>query len=99
MLARKARIESKRVRPVAGCVIAPYAPLNAPRSARVCRLASTTLSPAPTLKLRLLGGFAAEAGDTTIALPTRKARALLAYLALAPQRSQEREKLSGLFWG
>jgi DNA-binding SARP family transcriptional activator len=62
-------------------------------------LASTTLSPAPTLKLRLLGGFAAEAGDTTIALPTRKARALLAYLALAPQRSQEREKLSGLFWG
>src|SRR5262245_34138060 len=54
---------------------------------------------APRLKLTLLGGFAASVGDTPVTLPTRKARALVAYLALAPQLSRERETLSGLLWG
>ncbi len=55
--------------------------------------------PGPRLKLTLLGGFAASVGDTPVTLPTRKARALVAYLALAPQQSRERETLSGLLWG
>jgi len=54
---------------------------------------------APRLKLTLLGGFAASVGDTPVTFPTRKARALVAYLALAPRQSRERETLSGLLWG
>jgi TolB-like protein/DNA-binding SARP family transcriptional activator len=51
------------------------------------------------LKLSLLGGM--EIVDGTIGGQplTRKARALLAYLALHPNQSHSREKLAGIFWG
>ncbi len=49
--------------------------------------------------LRLLGGFRLWADGGTIALPTRKAEALLAYLALQPDQRHGRETLAALLWG
>src|ERR1051325_7847309 len=52
------------------------------------------------LKLELLGGFVARFGDgRTCQLPTRKAEALLAYLARPTGRFHSREKLAALLWG
>lgn len=51
------------------------------------------------LQLRLLGGFELEsAGGAPIALPPKKARALLAYLALSSGRPQSRDRLAALLW-
>ncbi len=52
------------------------------------------------LRLTLLGGFHAqlEAGAALV-LPTRKAQALLAYLALPLGQAHPREKLATLLWG
>jgi DNA-binding SARP family transcriptional activator len=52
------------------------------------------------LCLTLLGGFQArlEPGSP-LALPTRKAQALLAYLALPCGRAHPRDKLAALLWG
>src|SRR5688500_5288015 len=63
-------------------------PGNSPNSA----------STAPRLELSVLGGFMARVDDVAVKFPTRKARALVAYLALAPQNTCDREKLSGVFW-
>jgi DNA-binding SARP family transcriptional activator/energy-coupling factor transporter ATP-binding protein EcfA2 len=52
-----------------------------------------------TFELTLLGAFGARHGETAVSLPTRKAQALLAYLALAPDRAHERDTLCGLLWG
>src|SRR5215468_2869736 len=55
-----------------------------------------------TLKLRLLGAFAIEAGaerSLAPAIRSRKARALLAYLAMKPDGSAGREELATLLWG
>lgn len=55
---------------------------------------------AEAARLRLFGDFALEdPSGRPIALPLRKAEAVLAYLALAPDRSSTREKLAGLLWG
>ena len=52
------------------------------------------------LTLTVLGGFQARLDrEPALALPTRKTRALLAYLALPPGRSHSRDKLAGLLWG
>jgi DNA-binding SARP family transcriptional activator len=52
------------------------------------------------LSLTLFGGFQARLGaEPALTFPTRKAQALLAYLALPPGRSHPREKLATLLWG
>jgi DNA-binding SARP family transcriptional activator/tetratricopeptide (TPR) repeat protein len=52
------------------------------------------------LILTLLGGFQARLDPATpLTLPTRKAKALLAYVALAPGSAQPRDKLASLLWG
>lgn len=51
------------------------------------------------LYVSLLGEFdARSASGEALAFPTRKVRALLAYLATNPGRRQSREKLAGLLW-
>jgi TolB-like protein len=51
-------------------------------------------------RLVLLGGFSLQAeDDAELALPTRKDRLLLAYLALSAGGSQARDRLAGLLWG
>jgi TolB-like protein/DNA-binding SARP family transcriptional activator len=52
------------------------------------------------LELRLLGGYEGSfASDEALRPPTRKAWALLAYLALHPAREISRERLATLLWG
>ena len=52
------------------------------------------------LQLTLLGGFQARIGSgPALSLPTRKAQALLAYLALPAGRAHPRDKLATLLWG
>lgn len=50
------------------------------------------------LILRLLGDFAAEIDGREIALATRKAKAVMAYLALSDSAQDTRERLVGLLW-
>lgn len=49
--------------------------------------------------LRLFGGFALQRGGEPVAISVKKSRALLAYLALHPDRIHAREKLATLLWG
>jgi DNA-binding SARP family transcriptional activator len=51
------------------------------------------------ISLTLLGGFQANLGPDAVTVPTRKAQALLAFLALHPGQSYPREKLATLLWG
>ena len=64
-------------------------------------MASDGIPEAPTggrLTLRLLGEFAADIDGREIALTTRKAKALAAYLALSDNVQDTRERLVGLLW-
>jgi len=52
------------------------------------------------LQLTLFGGFQARRGSgDAVALPTRKAQALLAYLALPLGQAHPRDKLASVLWG
>ena len=52
------------------------------------------------LTLALLGGFRATAGvGTGLSITSKKARALLAYLALRPGQRHSRDHLTRLLWG
>jgi DNA-binding SARP family transcriptional activator len=52
------------------------------------------------LTLALLGGFRATAGSgTRLSITSKKARALLAYLALRPGQRHSRDHVAGLLWG
>jgi DNA-binding SARP family transcriptional activator len=52
------------------------------------------------LSLKLLGGFELrDPSGASIRLPTRNAKALLAYLAVQPGQPHSREKLMALLWG
>src|SRR4030095_13389661 len=51
------------------------------------------------LTLSLLGGFEARTGPgSPVPVTTKKAQALLAYLALTPGQSHPRDKLAALLW-
>jgi len=51
------------------------------------------------LSLKLLGDFAVgDEGGNALSLPTRKTRALLAYLAVNADKPQQRERLMTLLW-
>jgi DNA-binding SARP family transcriptional activator/TolB-like protein len=50
------------------------------------------------LVIAVLGGAHVTYDGRDIALRNRKARAILAYLALSQTREEQREKLAGLFW-
>src|SRR5262245_28706256 len=50
------------------------------------------------LTLRLFGGFQARFDQRGLTFPTRKAQALLAYLAVRPEEKYTRNKLAAMFW-
>lgn len=51
-------------------------------------------------RLKVLGGFELrDSGGGLVRLPTRKAEALLAFLALAPGKACARDTLTALLWG
>lgn len=52
----------------------------------------------PVLRVSLLGGMALHIGDQEVALSNRKARALIAYLAVTPGMRETRDRLIGLLW-
>ena len=54
--------------------------------------------PAPALLVSVLGGASFIFGDHEIRLRNRKARAILAYLALGETGEEQRERIAGLFW-
>src|SRR5262245_43539199 len=71
----------------------------------VIRALSACYSPAVASKqvmarltLVLFGGFRATIGARYLALPLKKAQALLAFLALSPAQRQTRERLATLLW-
>ncbi len=52
------------------------------------------------LKISLLGGFRVSRNDgEPVAFSSRKAQALIAYLAVEAARPQSRETLASLLWG
>src|SRR5262245_25151134 len=60
------------------------------------------MKPPARIRLRLLGRMALAFGDeldVPIRLATRKASAVLAYVAMSPDQTASREELATLLWG
>lgn len=55
-------------------------------------------NPEPALLVSVVGGASFHYGDNEIRLRNRKARAILAYLALSETGEEQRERIAGLFW-
>src|SRR6476660_1529908 len=51
------------------------------------------------LRISVFGGVGLSISGKDVHMPNRRARALLAYLALSEARKESRERLAGLFWG
>jgi DNA-binding SARP family transcriptional activator/Tfp pilus assembly protein PilF len=51
------------------------------------------------LLISVFGGVGLSISGKDVHMPNRRARALLAYLALSEARKESRERLAGLFWG
>jgi DNA-binding SARP family transcriptional activator/TolB-like protein len=60
--------------------------------------AETDLAAAPPLQVSVLGGAGFTLAGRELGLRNRKARAILAYLALSETGVEPRERLAGLFW-
>lgn len=57
-------------------------------------------APMSELVLNLFGGFEARTvGDVALSFPTKKTKALLAYLSAHPGKSHSRSNLANLLWG
>lgn len=52
----------------------------------------------PQVRIRILGDLAISVDDREIVLPCRKAKAMIAYLVLAPGMRETRDRLVGLLW-
>ncbi len=67
---------------------------------RTCveKLIAEDLSGGERIDISLLGGFEVRVGSSRLQLPTRKAQALLAYLALTPGKPHGRERIHALLW-
>lgn len=64
------------------------------------RVGVTLAQSAMLVHLQLLGGFQLTIGPgEAVAMPTRKAQALIAYLAMRPGQRHSRDKLAALLWG
>ena len=61
---------------------------------------SDAKSPASTTQLvvKLFGGCVIELGGREVAIANKKGKALLSYLAFAPNHSETRERLVGILW-
>ena len=55
--------------------------------------------PEPGIEIRLLGSPAVVSAGECLSIPSRKATALLAYLAMRPDERISRDHLAGLLWG
>lgn len=63
------------------------------------RTAATTVRRIkPSVRLAVFGGIGLHVGDREITLSSHKAKALIAYLALAPGMKETRDRLVGLLW-
>src|SRR5262245_45487972 len=73
----------------------------APAESRVRRhcLCSARTTEMTRLTLNLFGGLRVRFGERDLTFPTRKAHALLAYLAVRPEEKHTRNKLAAMFWG
>src|SRR5687767_10557841 len=60
---------------------------------RFCRVEEDVM-----LQIRLLGQFDTRLDGKRVAIPTRAAQSLLAYLVLTAGTPHRREKLAGIFW-
>jgi DNA-binding SARP family transcriptional activator/TolB-like protein/Tfp pilus assembly protein PilF len=52
----------------------------------------------PVLRIGVIGGLTVSVDGSSLVLPNRKARAILAYLAMNENLEEQREKITGMFW-